>query len=477
MLVISKRNFMTVAFGAIVVMLYAFFLFFTSSSFEEDFTIKFSILSSLIIFILEIVYINKLNGGVINPITLFLIAFYVFQNGQLLLVALDIPFYDFYISTLKIFLKDVSIFSSLSNVVAGYAGIICVSILQKEKHYVIDQYNPLEVGRVAWLGFLGTSILALPLVAMKFLTSLEGGYYAVRAFEENIPTLVTFLEFMFMPFSLLTIIFRSDKSSQVARYGVFIWLVLTALCGDRTTGISGLLILALVSYNKNSGNIKYNWKDISKISFIGLLLIIFIRVVYAYRTGEDILFALSGGNFLVGFLSELGISVFPLFTMMYIVPGQEAFLWGQGYILSAIGGSIPSFLDITGVVNVINQQSRIFETWHSQYFGQYSFGLGFSLNAEAYINFGWFGLIAIFIVCLIIFSFLRVKNLKEHTSPWELYRISILLFLWFTLPRRDSYYIWKAISYSLIFIRIYIQTTCRRTAFLGKTGSKVELRK
>ncbi len=41
-------------------------------------------------------------------------AFYVFQNGQLLLVALDIPFYDFYISTLKIFLKDVSIFRPLA---------------------------------------------------------------------------------------------------------------------------------------------------------------------------------------------------------------------------------------------------------------------------------------------------------------------------------------------------------------------------
>ncbi len=38
------------------------------------------------------------------------------------------------------------------------------------------------------------------------------------------------------------------------------------------------------------------------------------------------------------------------------------------------------FLDITGIVNVINQQSRIFETWHSQYFWQYSFGLVFPLT-------------------------------------------------------------------------------------------------
>ena len=110
---------------------------------------------------------------------------------------------------------------------------------------------------------------------------------------------------------------------------------------------------------------------------------------------------------------ELGGSVFPLFVMMNIVPSIEPFQYGKQYLLSFFAAIIPSAVDFTGIATKLTQDWSIFEEWIKRYYGQYKFGLGFSLNAEAYINFGWLGIIAIFLLMIVVLSNLSTANIQK----------------------------------------------------------------
>ena len=114
------------------------------------------------------------------------------------------------------------------------------------------------------------------------------------------------------------------------------------------------------------------------LSMLGLLIgivciVMLIQVAYTVRTQGQ----MTQTSFLilvVQMISDLGFSCFPLYTMMNIIPGKESFLFGKGYLLSFVGGCIPSFLDVSGVIAKVNTASRIFETWQEKYYGQYTFG-------------------------------------------------------------------------------------------------------
>lgn len=460
--VVDRDNFFYFCFEALVVSVFTFIFLGTNKISDVG---DISVISAFVIVIANILLIYKRNKTILLPSVMFLMAFYLFQNGQLLLTALGIEFNDFYLNSLSQYYNDAALFSSISAVIAsGIAVVMSKDSKHVEKTYVVDDYSPEARENAIKIGFWATSVVAVPLILVKFYVALGGGYAAVRVFEGYIPAPVNFVEYMFMPFAILSLVYGKKNFQGIARIVVVVWLVLTALSGDRTTGIAGLLIVAYINYNLKRQDEQSSLGRIGttlKLALVGAFLIVFIRVAYLFRTQSQITVSMSIIDYLVGFVSELGFSSFSLYTMFYVVPSREAFMHGVGYIKSFIGGLIPAFIDPTGIIRQINSESRVFSTWQTHYFPQYSFGLGFSLNAEAYINFGWYGLIAIAIVCYIVFRILGKENLKEKQNGWGLYKVSILLFLWFTLPRRDSYYIWKALSYAIFVVRLYLRLTVK----------------
>lgn len=426
---------------------------------DTDF-ITWCVLLSLVVFIYEIYNICKITGEIFTPSILFLAAFYVFQNGQLLLVALGIGFDMFYINTLNSLTCDVTLFSGISNMCAGLAGVVVAKITLKRNYHMhrVDKYNPKSVSNAAILGILVTGSTALPLLLIKFFGyALSGGYYAVRDFEGRLPAIIGLMEYLFVPFCFLYLVFSQNKYS---RRGIIflsgVWFLLTALCGDRTTGVSGLLMLAYLGYIMEHGK-KNKHQGAVKLIVVGLLLIVFIKVAYAFRMQTGIVEAIFRlGHTFVGFLSELGFSCFPLFMMMNIVPDLESFQYGKQYLLSIIAGVVPSTLDLTGYITKWTSEWKIYDEWIYRYYSQYDFGVGFSLNAEAYINFGWFGIIAIFILCTIVILYLS----ENTTSRYGIYKVVVLTFIWFTLPRRSSYYIWNGIFWCVFIIGLYLRLMC-----------------
>ncbi len=149
--------------------------------------------------------------------------------------------------------------------------------------------------------------------------------------------------------------------------------------------------------------------------------------------------------------------------MMNIVPSIEPFQYGKQYLLSFFAAIIPSAVDFTGIATKLTQDWSIFEEWIKRYYGQYKFGLGFSLNAEAYINFGWLGIIAIFLLMIVVLSNLSTANIqKKFGSKYGVYKVTVLLYIWMTLPRRSSYYIWNGLFWCVFIMGLYFRVMCLR---------------
>ena len=446
---------------ATLVCLFVVFSYF----FFADFS-KYVIISAFFVFLASVIVIARHEKTLLSPILLFLASFYLFQNGQLLLYSFNIIPNDFYINKSSEVIENVCTFSSISAIVSSYAAILVVFNPKKRlsRKSRIDELDRDSICKFALLGFAITAIVALFLAFRKFTIALSGGYSSVRAYEETISSVFNFIEYMFVPFSILSLIYLKNKWLKALVFLVSgFFFLLTALSGDRTTGITGLIVLFLLYYLSVARESKLKLKRLRiVVPFVVLLFFALMRVAYFVRSRIDFsIFAFFSLESIVDEVSEIGFSFYALTTMMIVVPSKENFLYGKGYFLSMIGGVFPSFLDPTGTIQKINAESRVYSQWQSQYFN-YDFGLGFSLNAESYINFGWFGLLAIFLLCLFIFRMLSY-SLKNNEKPnFSLYKSMVLLMLWFTLPRRDTYFVWKSIIYAIAFIYLYLLIFCKK---------------
>lgn len=442
----------------LVIILYAIYLFSLRESFalNDLSVVQISSFSSLTLFIFGLYHIKKKQGSYFTPTIIFLIAYYLFQNGQLLLISFDFDIINVITNSLSNHTRDVAIFSGISNVIAGFAAYIMILPPTSGIRHNRAWGNEKRIAGYILFPLVISTLVAYILLYYKVIAFLSGGYFAVRTFESTIPEFVDIFDYFYFPFSLLIIIYdRNRIRARLISILLITWLLVVALCGNRTTGLAGILVIIYVNFFCSQKSELFNNRgSLRWILFIGaglsiIALSVFISNFRVKRASNTEL------GLIESFVSEAGGSVTPLYTTMEIVPGQEPFQKGAGYFYNMVGGFFPSFLDFTGTIKEIVLKSRYNERWHDRYFSQYTWGLGFSLNAEAYANFGWGGLIAIFFVCCLIFYFLRFNHLNYHNKN-EIYLSCVLLFLWATLPRRDTYYIWNALFYAVFVIRGYL---------------------
>ena len=450
-------------FWGLVSVIYSCILLYILYNSKSISIIPFSVVTSIFLSFILVREVYSKTKLIFTPGFVFLCSYYLFQNGQLLLYCLPVEFNMFYLDKFGNHITEGAVYSSISNIIASYIYFLTTLKSQRVVHrqHVIDKHHSFKnISLVAYQGFLFTGLVAIPLILYKFYYILLGGYAAVRLVENSIPSIINFIEYMFPAFSILSLIYNNHGFSKLVKTLFVIWLLLTALCGDRTTGLAGILVLIYLRYKLNSS--RNNKKNIVYLLFGGVALMFLVSSIANFRsTGSFSDFSV-GSNLILGFVSELGFSVVPLLSIMDICPRYLPFQNGTIYLESFIGGCIPSFLDPTGTISYINSLSRSFETFQSTYFGLDSFGIGWSLNADSFLNFGWAGLFALVIVNYIIFIFLNKSSLVSKDRNFYLYIVCALLFMWITLPRRDSYYVWKAIIYTVVIVRFYIYIRCPR---------------
>ena len=141
------------------------------------------------------------------------------------------------------------------------------------------------------------------------------------------------------------------------------------------------------------------------------------------------------GNPITDVLSEMGGSLYPLTRVMQIMPIQEPFRYGQSYLYSLLA-PIPNlgFWDIHPA-----KRYGALDVWLTDR-DNALWGLGFSIIAEAYYNFGYWGLLAFIFTGWLYNYFFKNVN-RDNLNNMILMLIGII-FLWMVIKTvRSSFYV------------------------------------
>ena len=136
------------------------------------------------IFIFGYVILSLYNKSFVSLYGLFLIVFYLFQNGQILLYALDVDFDRFYILVYgdEILLSSI-IFSTKCLIVAFMAGMFSMKKLNSNTIYgkinQLDRFKVISLSKKIWLI---SAAVTIPYTFIRFYITSTSGYFTMMEF-------------------------------------------------------------------------------------------------------------------------------------------------------------------------------------------------------------------------------------------------------------------------------------------------------
>ena len=162
-----------------------------------------------------------------------------------------------YIDSLIYLLPKAALFTSLSNVLAGLAGVFVSNKTAK----IISPVNEIEnenLGLISKLAVLPIIIMASALIMFviyEFVNyGIHGGRYDIIAFENSFSSIfkiIRIFRVLFVPFVLLYISFSEGKKyKKLFGLLLIVWCIIEALNGKRTSSLSSLLAIILFGYYK-----------------------------------------------------------------------------------------------------------------------------------------------------------------------------------------------------------------------------------
>lgn len=409
-----------------------------------------SIFISLNIFV-NFIYSKK----IITPVNIIALCFILFQFGIPILYAVDPEYTNWYISQ----------FSSNNLIESSKYTIICLQFFclgliisnpkKKEKNkssYTFSDQNHSSIYKTAKLLLLITGIVAFPLaIYVSYLASIHG-YNYIKVDTMGIYNSITRIaQEMIVPALLLLILYAPNKKKEnIYKLVTLIYAILLMFTGARTTSLALILVLLFIS---NSNDKKMTIKN--KIGIIlGIFLLLLVGAFIAQYRFSGTVENFTIISLIESVIEEMGFNFTSLpFTKLF-VPISQNFRYGISYIGSIIC-LIPRSLDPIGIINSLYQ--NLPELWLADNlalrFGNlYNFGVGYSVIAESYFNFGNFGFISIFIQGLLVGKFL---NNREETK-FKKYIKYVMMFSLITYPRRSFITLLKSIEYCIVLIMIII---------------------
>lgn len=410
-----------------------------------------------IIITIGLIYWKKI-GKYNIAYSLYLLSFVFFHWGLLLLSSFNKDASNFYIDLFPIkTLNQVVEFQFLC-VMALFFSSLFSPYIRPFKYNIVNRLPEDYIKSYCKIGFVISLTVEIFLLILKwrvFMNTGMDGYESVRKFEGTIPTPLYLIEYMFIPFAFLSIIY--NKQNKFYKIVIIVWSLITALMGDRTSGIAGIITIMIIDLYFGG---KLNYRKYLFL-FIGFIVVIcLISFIRYYRIGES---ADSINNPLFEVMSELGFNFVPVaFTILYF-PLRFGYQYGDTYIYSTISAIIPKGIDLLGISDMAYKIGYSSADVIQKISG-FDFGIGYSLCAESYANFGMFGFIMIFIEGLIIIKLFKFRN----NNLFSKYVCIVLLYQFFTLPRRHFYNLVNNIFWSIFIIIILLYLYIYVLKFLKK---------
>jgi oligosaccharide repeat unit polymerase len=302
----------------------------------------------------------------------------------------------------------------------GYVGFLVLSSAMllgfQHRHVIIIEPSTQQLNAAKFTGILFLTV-SLPsalfdLQQMIFLV-LSGGYFALFNSEQTYGAagILKVLAFFLYPSLFLLVV--AYKSNQLILKSIFVFALSLALIklmlGMRLTSLIPFMVFISL------------WDSVIKpinrkaIYLVAIFLFVFVFPMMSFlRTGQEITEAAEKTSALYRIVAEMSDSISPLVWVMQRVPSQFDFTYGNSLFL-ALYTAVPNlFWDVhpakTGslalwLVNEVNP-------WIAERGG----GYGFSIFAEMYINFYWFGMFFLFIFGFFISKLALIKQNPINTA-------------------------------------------------------------
>lgn len=395
-------------------------------------------------------------NDILSPYIFFLFALYVFSLGQCLL-------YPFGLVSEK---RNLEGFLGITEEDIFKSSIVSLLMLlffhlgalfAQKKHFrsrisnVGRRFYDSDLVKLRRVGFFFFLISFFPYMSdtiNDMFTSLEMGYgstYGIgRIGVDNINALVAAF---FIP--SIICLFISHKDNRLIRSIILVFMFLLVfvilLIGRRSYAVI-LLCLLIVLYN-------FFVKRFSrKMLFLGTICVFFFLQVLAYvadtrahgRSFSDNVEV--SDNAAVDAVAEMGLTQMCLIKSMEHVPDKEPYRYGKSFFYS-----FTTLIPNLGfwAIHPARREANMSE-WLTNKL-EVNFGTGFSMCAEAWINFGYFGILLFFFWGVVLGRLFG--SIETFISNEEFNKVAfILIIFWFclVLPRNSFISIIRGLFYYAI---------------------------
>lgn len=380
----------------------------------------------------------KVEGTLFNAYIVFIVAFYIFNTGQ---VALELfgwaqdahLLLDGYLDPKGFY--DGAFYSLGSLLCFHFGALLTVKKMQKHIQTVQNAKKTKILFEAIWKAGLICVIASAPFYLLNLVlnihTVMAYGYGGMEEHSAN-SHFAAVIGDMYTP-ALIALYFSSEylkrKKKNIITAIICTVFIPPMILGGRsnTMIIFAVLFIVYALYHE----VKKRQLLIIGGATLALLIAFFVIALTRNISNKSMssyagALADNNENPIAGIIQEMGFSMFPVSWTIQNVPSRKDYEYGTTYLWELF-----SVFPNLGFWEEHPAKSHESSSWMQKESG-YSFGLGYSLIAEAYNNFGWYGWLFMivngYIYCLI---FRNVRKENIITNPIML--VCSLIFLWFAI--------------------------------------------
>jgi oligosaccharide repeat unit polymerase len=472
--ILTKRNnvttgLVTLFFSILCYLAYLLNLYLVKDDTNYDFLIF--IYSWLGIFLALFVCITwyKITGSVFTLYTIFMLFFFLFNFGQPIMWALGIHDIE-EIGQTNLYKYG----KAESNDIVNAQAITLISILmfhlgaifsfkkEKTKNYYLERskINTTLTLKAMYIVSIIIGFITIPLTLVSSFNDFQiasvYGYQALyySEFAKTGANITDVFLPMFFPVLVgLLLGSKYNKKVMFFVYSVFItYLTLNLLAGDRGTWIYKLVILIWLSHTCYKAiNLK---KFLTYILFAILGLYIIDGIVSLRNIGisfNSFIDSFSLENSVIsGMFFEMGSSMTPVLVLQKF--GWDVWPYENSYLLALLGMVTNQLIYLLGL------PFDLVSSWFSQDYLGISWGAGFSIVAEAMLNFGpFFGPLFMVVLGFLITSLIYLdKHSSYLNAPFKFLFAASTLHAFVPLSRNFLHLILKDWFYGVLLFCILV---------------------
>lgn len=362
--------------------------------------------------------------------------------------------------------------------------ILTTLALFKVKKGVVHIQRDAKINQVfmSSISLAGLSLIALGAYAFistlisNLISSMKYGYASIYINDgspDPISNILSNFSLFFIPGLFMTLV--ANKKNQRIRAPIIILLLMIITISLATGSRSSAIALVLAIFWLYSHEFSSFGK--AKSALVIALGIIFIRVLNAiaeYRVlavgglekfVDLMINGKTGGGSSVGnMLNEFGFNIFSLHHTIGLIPSQQDFAYGYTYFASVMA-IIPSFF----FGGYSFSKDAALAPWLQQMMGM-NYGPGYSIVAESYYNFGWFGLGAILALGILLIKMFSNEAKESGHAILRNAFIAVMIYASLFIARGTSLLLLRDYFYMVVLPGALVMTiySIRKYKMRGK---------